>query len=276
MDSSCGTKGLYFEGSGSINMSYAFLPIAQNPAVSKKYQSSKFNACAVHTHAHAPNHSVLSTAHHVNMSSDNSTQNSERNDSYDVVGRLTSDQEAMQALSRAMLPALLEGLQQVSERNRGVPDEQVMPGVSPGNAARASQSRNQAVSNESGNEASNEGYEGHTWNDHWGAYYPHPYSHGHPSWYNPAAHYPPPPPPPWSSVMGSLPSTSRKRTREEQSSRPSEEDEDELLNTSVSAEERAELLTDSEGDDSDSSETAEPPAKKRFVPGEKILSLLVR
>ena len=46
------------------------------------------------------------------------------------------------------------------------------------------------------------------------------------------------------------------------------------MNTSVSAEERAELLTDSEGDDSDSSETAEPPAKKRFVPGEKILSLL--
>ena len=160
-------------------MSYAFLPIAQTPAVSKKYQSSKFNACAVHTHAHAPNHSVLSTAHHVNMSSDNSTQNSERNDSYDVVGRLTSDQEAMQALSRAMLPALLEGLQQVSERNRGVPDEQVMPGVLPGNAARASQSRNQAVSNESGNEASNEGYEGHTWNDHWGAYYPHPYPHSH-------------------------------------------------------------------------------------------------
>ena len=84
------------------------------------------------------------------MSSDNSTQNSERNDSYDVVGRLTSDQEAMQALSRAMW-------------NRGVPDEQVMPGVTPGNAARASQSRNQAVSNESGNEASNESYEGHTW-----------------------------------------------------------------------------------------------------------------
>ena len=40
---------------------------------------------------------------------DNTLQNTERNDSYNVVGRLTSDQEAMQALSCAILPALLEG-----------------------------------------------------------------------------------------------------------------------------------------------------------------------